>query len=160
LIKQLSSPIAVKNAQPALMKAFSETPEQFASKDLAVFTHAFMASFVVPPDVRAFLIKLFGKVALVDPPQRPKIDEAKAALVRAQIWEFLKGSKAATFSEIKISTVKLAGAGETTVCGKAVEVYLSDDEFKTAAKMTKDAFYRLGEGEMETIRAGLVKKGG
>jgi hypothetical protein len=158
-IKQLSSPIAVKTAQPALARAFAENPDQFASKDLAAFTHRFLAAFVVPSEARGFLIKLFGRVALVDPPKRPNLDEARAAVVRAQLHEFLKGGGAAmgTFSEVKVPTVPAGGIAAAAVCAGAPEVYLSEGDFKAAAKMTKEAFYKLDVDKMAPIRAALVK---
>jgi hypothetical protein len=158
LVKQLSSPISIKNAQPALSKLAGENPEAFSGKEVAVFAHEFMGAFVVPTDVRAFIMKLFAKVPLAGAPVRPSLDERKAAEVRAQLHEFLKGGgKLATISGIKVPVVGIGKVKEAGVCADAVEVYLSEEEFATEAKMSKEEFYKLAEEKRAAVRAGLIK---
>jgi hypothetical protein len=154
-IAQLSSPITVKTAQPALMKMFQESGETFTERPLALWASDFAAGFFLQPEIRLFIQKLFAKVPLMQN-EVSKAPQRDVALCQAQMFEFLKGQSFESYSSIKVPVVKAGDIDAKKICPAAPEVYLEDQEFQSVVKMSKDAFYALGLEKMGEIRKKLV----
>ena len=101
LIRQMASPIAVRNARDQLARMYQESRDELVCRDLAVYAHDYMARFCLPPDSRAFLMKIFNSIPLVYI-DIGDIDQRECAEVRARIREVCKKSTAEELSTVKI----------------------------------------------------------
>jgi hypothetical protein len=154
LIEQLSSPITLPKAKQALE---AMDPKILQDTELAKFAWIFMSRFSLPSDVREFLLRTFSQTPIVVDANSEELNEDVAALMRAEIFEAVKGSRS-TLTSIRIPVVPLDQVTQVTVCPSCPELYLSDTDFVRVAAMSKAAFYRLPQEARAEIRAAIMKK--
>lgn len=155
LIRQMASPIAVRSARDQLASMYQESRDELVCKDLAVYAHEYMAKFSLPPDSRAFLMKLFNSIPLVYI-DLGEIDQRECAEVRARISELRKKTGAEDLQTVKIPKYTREQLATKDICQSCPEVYLDPAEFQSIAGMSLEDFYSQDDMKMDEIRSSLL----
>ena len=159
LIRQLSSPISQKQAKAELHNIYQNDPKALTDTNLALYSSEMMSKFVVSPDNRFFLIRIFSHAPLLplELVKNLKISEDIAAPIRARLYLFLATSSSELcLSMITIPQYSLNEAKSKKICPECPEVFINNDDFSASFGMKKEDFYSLPSEEMTSIRQRIL----
>jgi hypothetical protein len=151
-VKQLSSSITLNKA-----KAGIEGLDGAKKAELAPFAFGYLARFFVTADGRDCLMRALGGVSAVPVPQRTATNLKASAIMAAKVFVASRGDSRDSLTKITIPTGPIGQIDETKACPRAPEVFVTDAEFAKWAKMSKDAFWALGEPKVSAGRRALLQ---
>ncbi|KAH0793239.1 hypothetical protein GPJ56_002797 [Histomonas meleagridis] len=146
LIRQVSSPISQKQAKVDLHALYQNEPMKLIEPKLAIYANELMSKFVISPENRLFLIRIFSRTSMYSLKSQKErdVNEEKAANLRAKIFSILEYNYELPLTMVNVkqyNSLKELKNKEKKLCNDAVEVYLNDEEFEKVKGMTKKEFY-------------------
>ncbi|KAH0802336.1 alpha amylase domain-containing protein [Histomonas meleagridis] len=117
LIRKISSPITQKQARAELQEVYKNEPQKLASTELSNYAAKLMRDFIVQPDNRFFLVRIFGRAPLVKlTDEVNKADEAKAAYIRAKMFCLVSTSNDLPLAMVKIPSYSIDKIIKDKIC--------------------------------------------
>ena len=150
LLRGLTSSISFKKTKEIVKIKFKENPNCFNKSSLSLYGNELMANYSVSPDARFFLEVLF-KTTSVLPLSNEEVDPKAASEAGAKVFEcFNAPATAISIADVKIQEISLETCkklGRT----RYADAFLSEDEFKKVAGVSKEAFYALKADQRQEI---------
>ena len=157
LLRQISSPISQKKAREELQKIYKTDPHKFGNTQLSLYASELMKKFIIQPDNRFFLIRLFTKSPILKTNNELVINQAKLAEIKAKLFLlFKKDDLELSISLIKIPKYPISELKNKKVCPDCPEQFVDDEEFSRIFSISKSDFYVLSLSEMSEKRAALL----
>lgn len=136
--------------------------KEIATLENSQFLRNLMANFALPNDLRSYL----NSIVSIMPPTLPhctdKVDTKTFQITYAKIYEASLSSQipvdGATIENIQLNQYPLSQVKSLKADSPCPEVYLNDEDFKTATGYDRDSFYKLQFAQINAIRENFKRQ--